>query len=510
MQKLIDPVAGIWGNPFTNTPYEAGTVPTVVTSYLLTNNSTNYNLNFNGEFRIIRVFSNYLNGSEINAGTATNINNTCFQVLTSPSFIFDEVLEFLDANRMPCSPSGYLDVVLEVNGKLPLHYTIVDKDGVPFFFDNGTSDIFYNLPPAIYTFQVQDDCGNIVNRIFDVNSLVSIVRSTKPNDIVTCNAVIIGNETFDISVQTPVIMGTQVPALYTLTYHENLADAQNSANALSNLTTYNPPNNPQTVYARLHFNALPNCYEITSFEVFAGKIPALNLDATYLKCNANSITISATTPNLPSTTYSWSDGTVGSDVTVTQLGQTLLTATATNSYGLQNISCNTSQSITVNLSTVPTIDEVNVVDWTTEDNSITVVASNPTWFEYSLNAGAFQDSNVFDNVSSGTHIITVRDKNGCGQTYSEALLVNYPKFFTPNGDGFNDTWNIIDLQAQSTALIHIFDRYGRLLKDITPSGTGWDGSFGGENLPSDDYWFTITYTEDGINKIFKAHFSLKR
>jgi gliding motility-associated-like protein len=117
---------------------------------------------------------------------------------------------------------------------------------------------------------------------------------------------------------------------------------------------------------------------------------------------------------------------------------------------------------------------------------------------------------VFENVSSGTHIITVRDKNGCGQTYSEALLVNYPKFFTPNGDGFNETWNIVDLQAQSTALIHIFDRYGRLLKDIMPNGAGWDGSFGGEELPSDDYWFTITYTEDGINKEFKAHFSLKR
>ena len=89
-------------------------------------------------------------------------------------------------------------------------------------------------------------------------------------------------------------------------------------------------------------------------------------------------------------------------------------------------------------------------------------------------------------------------------------MVNYPKFFTPNGDGFNETWNIVDLKAQSTALIHIFDRYGRLLKDITPNGAGWDGSFGGEVLPADDYWFTITYTEDGINKEFKAHFSLKR
>jgi hypothetical protein len=28
-------------------------------------------------------------------------------------------------------------------------------------------------------------------------------------------------------------------------------------------------------------------------------------------------------------------------------------------------------------------------------------------------------------------------------------------------------------------------------------------------LPADDYWFSIKYTEDGIPKEFKSHFSLK-
>jgi len=506
LQKLLDPVAGTWGTPVSSTPYVTGTVPSSANSYLLTNNSTNYNLNFNGEFRIIRVFSNYLNGSEINAGTATNINNTCFQVLTSPSFIFDEVLEFLDANRMPCSPGGSLDVILDVNGKLPLHYTIVDKDGVPFFFDNGTSDIFYNLPPAIYTFEVQDDCGNIVNRIFDVNSLVSIVRVTKPNDIVSCNATLTGNETFDISAQTPIIMGTQTPALYTLNYFENVTDAQNNNNPLTNLATYNPPNNPQTVYARLHFNALPNCFEIISFDVFGGQIPSLNLDATYLKCNANSVTVSAATPNLPSTTYSWSDGTIGADVTVTQLGQTLLTATATNSYGLQNISCTTSQSITVNLSTVPTIDEVKVVDWTTEDNSITVVASNPTWFEYSLNAGAFQDSNVFDQLPAGVYNLTIQDKLGCGKINQEVWILNYPKFFTPNGDGFNDFWKINNSELEPNLKVYLYDRHGKLIKYLDAEAS-WNGDFIGNQLTADDYWFVVI-REDG--RELKGNFTLKR
>lgn len=506
LQKLIDPVAGTWGNPVSNTLYVAGTVPSAANSYLLTNNTTNYNLNFNGEFRILRVFSNYLNGSEVNAGTATNINNSCFQVLTTPTFIFDEVLEFLDANRMPCSPNGSLDVIVDVKGKLPLHYTIVDKDGVPFFFDNGTSDIFYNLPPAIYTFQVQDDCGNIVNRIFDVNSLVSIVRITKPNDIVSCNAAVTGNETFDISGQTSIILGTQSPALYTLNYFENITAAQNNSGAITNLTAYNPPNNPQTVYARLYFNALPNCFEITSFDVFAGQIPSLNLDATYLKCNANSVTVSATTPNLPITTYSWSDGTVGSDVTITQIGQTLLTATATNTYGLQNVSCTTSQSISVYLSKTPTIDDIKIVDWTNDENSITVVASDPTWYEYSINPGEFQDSNVFDHLPAGTYTVTIKDKLGCGELDREVWILNYPKFFTPNGDGFNDFWKIKNSELEPNLRVYLYDRTGKLIKYLDAEAS-WNGDFIGNQLPADDYWFMVI-REDG--RQLTGHFSIKR
>ena len=50
-----------------------------------------------------------------------------------------------------------------------------------------------------------------------------------------------------------------------------------------------------------------------------------------------------------------------------------------------------------------------------------------------------------------------------------------------NGDGFNDTWNIKDLEEQTTAVIYIYDRYGKLIKQIVPSNPFWDGTFEGEN-----------------------------
>ncbi|MBS4039144.1 MAG: T9SS type B sorting domain-containing protein, partial [Flavobacteriales bacterium] len=80
----------------------------------------------------------------------------------------------------------------------------------------------------------------------------------------------------------------------------------------------------------------------------------------------------------------------------------------------------------------------------------------------------------------------------------------------PNADSYNDHWNIIGLGPQHQAKIYIFDRYGKLLKQISPGSNGWDGNFLGNPLPSTDYWFKVEYLENNQNKEFKAHFTLKR
>ncbi|MFD0779458.1 T9SS type B sorting domain-containing protein [Flavobacterium myungsuense] len=84
-----------------------------------------------------------------------------------------------------------------------------------------------------------------------------------------------------------------------------------------------------------------------------------------------------------------------------------------------------------------------------------------------------------------------------------------PKFFTPNNDGSNDTWNIkgISDKFNSKAKVEIFNREGKLLKQLNAIDKGWDGIYNGEILPSDDYWYVVTFEN---NKIVKGHFSLKR
>lgn len=148
-----------------------------------------------------------------------------------------------------------------------------------------------------------------------------------------------------------------------------------------------------------------------------------------------------------------------------------------------------------------------------EDNIDIIVnlANGFGTYEYQLDDGDFQSSNIFQNVDSGEHAITIKDtKANCDNLILFAKVLKYPKFFTPNGDGYNDTWNIPDLADQPDAVITIFDRYGRLLKMIKPSGAGWDGNFNGDPLPSSDYWFRVSYIQNGIIEEFKAHFSLKR
>jgi gliding motility-associated-like protein len=132
-------------------------------------------------------------------------------------------------------------------------------------------------------------------------------------------------------------------------------------------------------------------------------------------------------------------------------------------------------------------------------------------YVFQLDDGPVQDNPVFSNVDSGNHIVSIIDSKGnCGVLELNASVLKYPKFFTPNNDGHNDTWNIWDLVMQEEAVIFIYDRYGKLIKQIRPRGPGWDGIYNDHALPSTDYWFEVRYTKDNSTNVFKSHFSLKR
>jgi gliding motility-associated-like protein len=153
-----------------------------------------------------------------------------------------------------------------------------------------------------------------------------------------------------------------------------------------------------------------------------------------------------------------------------------------------------------------------------DENATIVITVNPAGiYEYRLDDGPYQESNTFEGVrtllnygQTGSHTVYARDLKACGEEETTITIIDYPKYFTPNGDGFHDRWNIYTLSSQLNAKIYIFDRFGKLIKQISTGGEGWDGTFNGAPMLADDYWFVVKYSEQGINKEFKAHFSLKR
>ncbi|WP_051224638.1 choice-of-anchor L domain-containing protein [Flavobacterium tegetincola] len=172
--------------------------------------------------------------------------------------------------------------------------------------------------------------------------------------------------------------------------------------------------------------------------------------------------------------------------------------------------CQATAFATVGESSPPTDFDYTVSGFFANNPTVVITASPAGNYEYQLDFGPFQESNIFDNISAGTHTITVRDPEACDVLTKQVLIVDYPRYFTPNGDGINDTWNIPSINGISFTKIYIFDRFGKLVKEMTASGSGWDGTYNGQQLPATDYWFTLNYQEDTINKEFRAHFSLKR
>jgi gliding motility-associated-like protein len=129
-----------------------------------------------------------------------------------------------------------------------------------------------------------------------------------------------------------------------------------------------------------------------------------------------------------------------------------------------------------------------------------------------MDGGSSQSESTFKKIANGTHTITVEDFNGCRADSTFALNSQYdievPNFFTPNGDGFNDTWEIGGLERLPESMISIYDRFGKLLVKYPASNPGWNGEYMNRPVPSDDYWYVIELKP--VDKIIKGNVTIKR
>ncbi|MBC8757658.1 T9SS type B sorting domain-containing protein, partial [Kordia sp. YSTF-M3] len=303
-----------------------------------------------------------------------------------------------------------------------------------------------------------------------------------------------------------------------VSYYETAADADADSNAIANTTTYTNTSNPQTLFARVR-QAITGCLSdpiLVNLQV--NPLPVFSLPEDDILC-VDATTGQALDPRTIGVdfgagfTYQWTtpSGTeTSATVTVDQAGTYSVIVTDQNNP----TNCNSSDSVTYTASSAPSTLDIAVTTPAFSDthNVVATATGGSGNYEYQLDDGQWQTTGEFFDLQPGQHTITVRDTNGCGELVRTIGLIDFMEFFTPNGDAFNPTWNIIGLQNQPAAKIYIFDRYGKLLKQISPAGQGWDGTYNGTPMPSADYWFRVEYVDpfDGNPKEFINHFTLKR
>ena len=144
-----------------------------------------------------------------------------------------------------------------------------------------------------------------------------------------------------------------------------------------------------------------------------------------------------------------------------------------------------------------------------DPNNIVVTISGIGNYLYQLDDNPAQESNIFENVSLGYHTLTIKDLNGCSDVTKEIVVVDAPKFFTPNGDSYFDTWHISGIETLTGTVVSIFDRYGKLLKTLDSNSKGWDGYYNGNLMPATDYWFIADVKKGEIAFQVKGHFTLR-
>lgn len=303
---------------------------------------------------------------------------------------------------------------------------------------------------------------------------------------------------FDLDLQVTPQIRMGLPAGLVIHYYLNAADALAETNVLPNIFK-NTTAFSQVIYARAVNGA--DCYAIAPITLVVNAFDPPNFEEeTKSLCKGTQMDLTVATTF---SSYLWNTATNNTNyfITISEAGD--YSVKVTDEFG-----CEKTKKFKVILSEPAVITGADIKDFSGTDNSVTLQYTGTGNYEFSLNGIDFQDDPFFANVSPGIYNAVAQSKDDCGISNFYLLYVlDYPKFFTPNGDGINDLWAIKNLDQLPDYRLSIFDRYGKLLKQMTQNSPGWNGQFNGQQLPSDDYWFDLIFTN---GKNIKGHFSIKR
>ncbi|SDR82791.1 gliding motility-associated C-terminal domain-containing protein [Polaribacter sp. KT25b] len=380
---------------------------------------------------------------------------------------------------------------------------------------NGISnfDVIVNPEPTFETISNLSECDN--NDDFD-----------DANNII---------QTIDLDGKIPEILGaSQDPDDFNVTFHSSKANATSGNLPIS--SPYENSSATETIYVRIQNKKTGCINDDAFFDVIVNPLPDFTVTTPQILC-LNNLPLNIFVENQKGTyEYVWkyqNGDTVSTEdnVNISVAGTYTVTATTTN-----GTFCSRTETIVINESNIATLENsfITIID---ESNNIgsesnLSIAINtidndlgPGDYQFAIENtdentripfAGFQDDPLFENLEGGIYKIIVNDKNGCSpDTTLLVSVIQFPKFFTPNADGDNDTWIVrgVNKTFYPTSSINIFNRFGKLVAQLPIDSQSWDGTYGGKTLSSDDYWFNVTLipadtTKPTINK--KGHFSLIR
>lgn len=337
-------------------------------------------------------------------------------------------------------------------------------------------------------------------------------------DILKCDSDSVDDQIteFDLTVNEAMFISNQPDVA--MTYHNNINDAITGENPIANPTVYTNTSNPETIYMRMK-RTTTDCFETADFQlvitnpVVAGQPNDLALcdfkETGKQKFNlASNDALIRDGNTTASVKYYATQGEAQQEIN--PLPSIYESATATIWARLENTQgCQGHDiiSFTVTVTPLPEIIyTLDIKDLTIDDNSISVVMPDADNYEFAIDNGPYGDNPFFGGLESGPYTIHIRAKSGCKSVSEEVVILNYPRFFTPNGDNKNEVWKIPYLNLQKNSQVTIFDRYGKIITGFAGSGS-WDGTFNDAKLPSTDYWFVLQLD---TGRIIRGHFSMIR
>ena len=473
----------------------------------------------------LEEFPNLLNVEALPIANAITIGRVCDFDIT------DTVLTY------PFDVSQLESDIL--NGQNPLNITITyfDSNGNPLLYSDGTTvtspiqPIFLTENQTITIRVTNNNTQDPDGACYDETTIDFIIDEQPIANPIAQQIVCDGDAgdidddgfyPFDTSAFTSTILGSQTG----MEIYYDYVDENGSAH-LDQSSLPNPLNSEnQTITVEVVNPNNTSCTDTATINLIVYPLPDFTVETPRIVCSSDptfSIELEPFEFNTSeSFDYEWLwtnlDGTTNNQfisndriITISTPGTYTITLSKTD-----GTSCSRTKEIYVDASEIATItqEDVTIVDLT-ENNSVTIDPTNLGMgnYEYALQEEGstfivYQDEPFFDNVRAGFYTIHVKDAI-CGVSTLGISVIGYPKYFTPNGDGINDFWRIqgVNEVFQPNSTVLIYDRYGKLIKQLLVQYDGWDGTYNGAMLATDDYWFNVSL-EDG--RQFSGHFTLKR